>query len=486
MFDLPVLNASETSLESHLLSPTLHDNVLQSSPKPHSSPNARKLYVETYGCQMNVSDSEIVKSVMNQSGYAMTDKPDDADVILLNTCAIRENAERKIHERLMHLKFYKKRRRNLVVGVLGCMAERMRDELMETKQIVDVVVGPDEYRKLPEIVARAEAGEKGIAVKLSRVETYDDIEPLRTEGVSAWISIMRGCDKFCTFCVVPFTRGRERSRGLPLIVTEAQQLWDAGFKEITLLGQNVNSYRDEGAGTDFADLLKATARAVPQMRIRYSTSHPYDMSDKLIATMAEYDNICKYIHLPVQSGSDRVLEAMNRHYTVAHYKERLRTIRDFMPHCALSTDIIVGFPTETADEHRMTADLMAEVRFDGAFMFLYSPREGTKAWKMEDDVPHDEKVRRLNEIIAQQQDISNEINQRAIGTTERVLVEGPSRRNPETAWFGRTDTNKIVVFPHVTNQEASVAAGYVIGDTINIRITKASPAMLTGVVETIS
>ncbi|MFY7997757.1 MAG: tRNA (N6-isopentenyl adenosine(37)-C2)-methylthiotransferase MiaB [Candidatus Kapaibacteriota bacterium] len=486
MFDLPVLNASETSLESGLLSAILHDNVLQSSTKSHSSPNARKLYVETYGCQMNVSDSEIVKSVMNQSGYAMTDKPDDADVILLNTCAIRENAERKIHERLMHLKFYKKRRRNLVVGVLGCMAERMRDELMETKQIVDVVVGPDEYRKLPEIVARAEAGEKGIAVKLSRVETYDDIEPLRTEGVSAWTSIMRGCDKFCTFCVVPFTRGRERSRGLPLIVAEAQQLWDAGFKEITLLGQNVNSYRDEATETDFADLLKATARAVPQMRIRYSTSHPYDMSDKLIATMAEYDNICKYIHLPVQSGSDRVLEAMNRHYTVAHYKERLRTIRDFMPHCALSTDIIVGFPTETADEHRMTADLMAEIRFDGAFMFLYSPREGTKAWKMEDDVPHDEKVRRLNEIIAQQQDISNEINQRALGTTERVLVEGPSRRNPETAWFGRTDTNKIVVFPHVTNQEASFTAGYVIGDTINIRITKASPAMLTGVVETIS
>ena len=252
------------------------------------------------------------------------------------------------------------------------------------------------------------------------------------------------------------------------------------------MGQNVNSYRDEATDTDFADLLKATARAVPQMRIRYSTSHPYDMSDKLIATMAEYDNICKYIHLPVQSGSDRVLEAMNRHYTVAHYKERLRTIRDFMPHCALSTDIIVGFPTETADEHRMTADLMVEVRFDGAFMFLYSPREGTKAWKMEDDVPHDEKVRRLNEIIAQQQDISNEINQRSLGTTERVLIEGPSRRNPETAWFGRTDTNKIVVFPHVTNQEASVAAGYVIGDTINIRITKASPAMLTGVVETIS
>ncbi len=449
--------------------------------KTHSaSTTAPKLYVETYGCQMNISDSEIVKGVMNQSGYAMTDKPDDADVIFVNTCAIRDNAEKKVHERLMHLKYFKKRRKDLVVGVLGCMAERMRDELMETKQIVDLVVGPDEYRRLPELVELASGGTKGIAVKLSRVETYDDIEPLRTEGISAWISIMRGCDKFCTFCVVPFTRGRERSRAAHLIVDEAKRLQDAGFKEISLLGQNVNSYRDETENIDFADLLRQTARAVPNMRIRYSTSHPYDMTDKLIATMAEYDNICKYVHLPVQSGSDRVLQAMNRHYTVAHYKERLRKIREFMPKCALSTDIIVGFPTETEEESRMTFDLMAEIRYDGAYMFLYSPRERTKAWKMEDDVPYDEKVRRLNEIIEQQQRIAGEINRMEIGTVQHVLVEGPSRRNPDTEWQGRTDANKIVVFPHLTDKNASVHAGYMVGDMINVYVERASSAVLYG------
>ena len=482
MFDLPVLNAPAT------LTPSLHDNVPGSTVRPalrgalRDNQHAPKLYVETYGCQMNVSDSEIVKGVMQSNGYAMTDKPDDADVILLNTCAIRENAERKIHERLMHLKFYKKRRRNLVVGVLGCMAERMRDELMETKQIVDLVVGPDEYRTLPTLVQRAMAGEKGIAVKLSRVETYDDIEPLRTEGVSAWISIMRGCDKFCTFCVVPFTRGRERSRGSALVVDEAKRLWDAGFKEITLLGQNVNSYVDEASNADFADLLRATARAVPKMRIRFSTSHPYDMSDKLIATMAEYDNICKYLHLPVQSGSDRVLEAMNRNYSVAHYKERLAKVREYMPSIALSTDIISGFPTETEAEHQMTMELMKEIRYDGAYMFLYSPRERTKAWKMEDDVPHEVKVRRLNEIIEQQQRITTEINQQAIGTVVEVLVEGESRRNPKTEWQGRSDTNKIVIFPHLTDETQSFRVGYVVGDMVKVKIERASSSILFGII----
>jgi tRNA-2-methylthio-N6-dimethylallyladenosine synthase len=490
MFDLPVLDAQPREAHAHsegqsriaadLLTPSLHDNVLASAAESGIQQHSPKLYVETYGCQMNVSDSEIVKGVMHQSGYAMTDKPDDADVIFVNTCAIRDNAEKKIHERLMHLKYFKKRRKDLVVGVLGCMAERMREELMETKQIVDLVVGPDEYRKLPELVHRANGGTKGIAVKLSRVETYDDIEPLRTEGISAWVSIMRGCDKFCTFCVVPFTRGRERSRAAHLIVDEAKRLRDAGFKEITLLGQNVNSYNDETSDLDFADLLRDTARAVPTMRIRYTTSHPYDMSDKLIATMAEYDNICKYIHLPVQSGSDRVLQAMNRHYSVEHYKERIRKIREFMPKCALSTDIIVGFPTETVEEHRMTFDLMAEVRYDGAYMFLYSPRERTKAWKMEDDVPYNEKVRRLNEIIEQQQRIAGEINQEEIGTVQEVLVEGPSRRNPDTEWQGRTDTNKIVIFPHLTDKSQSVHAGYMVGDMVKVKVERASAAMFFG------
>jgi tRNA-2-methylthio-N6-dimethylallyladenosine synthase len=468
MFDLPVLNSS-TPESSHY---PLSDVATQ--------PNAaRKLYVETYGCLMNTNDSEIVKGIMHTSGYAMTDKPDDADVILLNTCAIRDNAEKKIHERLKHLKFYKRRRGDLVVGILGCMAERMREELVVQKNIVDLVIGPDEYRALPALVEKAFGGEKGIAVKLSRVETYDDIEPLRTEGISAWISIMRGCDKFCTFCVVPFTRGRERSRAAHLIVDESKRLWDAGFREITLLGQNVNSYMDEVAHTDFADLLRATALAVPEMRIRYTTSHPYDMSDKLIETMAEFDNICKYIHLPVQSGSDRVLEAMNRNYTVEHYKERLRKIKELMPGCALTTDIIVGFPTESEEEHRMTLELMHEIRYDGAFMFKYSPRERTKAWKMEDDVPEEVKTRRLNEIIEQQQRIATEINQTLVGTVEKVLVEGEGRRDA-TKWKGRTDTNKFVMFPHLTDEANGQTAGYVVGDMVNVRITKATSMTLVG------
>jgi tRNA-2-methylthio-N6-dimethylallyladenosine synthase len=499
MFDLPVLDLHPTADSTpDSLAPALHDNARSFTPNapanaPASAPantHARKVYVETYGCQMNVSDSEIVLSVMNANGYAITNTPDDADVIFLNTCAIRDNAERKIHERLMHLKFYKKKKRDeLVIGVLGCMAERMREQLVEEKQIVDLVVGPDEYRSLPQLVDRAYTGEKGIAVKLSRVETYDDIPPLRTEGISAWVSVSRGCDKFCTFCVVPFTRGRERSRSFQHIVDEAKRLWDEGFKEVTLLGQNVNSYLDESVGADFSDLLAATARAVPQMRLRYTTSHPYDMSDKLIETMAAHDNICKYIHLPVQSGSDRVLQAMNRHYTVAHYIERMEKIKALMPHCALSTDIIVGFPTETEDEHQMTLDLLSRVRYDGAYMFKYSPRERTKAWKMTDDVPEDVKSRRLNDIITLQQRIASEINQTAIGTTERTLVEGPSRRDP-AQWQGRTDGNKIVVFPHLVpdllpdrvHADSAAVPGYIVGDTINVRIHRATSATLSGVV----
>lgn len=438
----------------------------------------RKLYVETYGCQMNVNDSEIVQGVMHKHGYEMTEKPDDADVILLNTCAIRDNAERKIHERLTHLKYYKKRNKDLVVGLLGCMAERLRGDLLGEKNLVDLVVGPDEYRRVPELVENALAGDQGIAVKLSRVETYDDIIPLRTEGIAAWVSIMRGCDKFCTFCVVPFTRGRERSRALDSVVDEVKQLWDNGFKEVTLLGQNVNSYNDEENGYDFADLLAACTKAVPAMRIRYTTSHPYDMSDKLIETMAAYDNICKYIHLPVQSGSDRILKLMNRHYSVEHYLERIAKIREYMPHCALSTDIIVGFCTETDEDHARTMDLMKQVRYDGAYMFNYSPRENTKAWRMGDDVPLDIKTARLNEIIALQNKISDEINKSEIGKTFSVLVEGPSKRNPQE-WQGRTDTNKVVIFPHDLDEQQQ--SDYVIGDCINVTVQRSSSATLFGV-----
>jgi len=434
----------------------------------------RALYVETYGCQMNLNDTEIVQAIMAGQGYRLTTSIEDADVVLLNTCAIRDNAERKIHERLKHLRYWRKRKPQMVVGVLGCMAERLRSSLLGEQGLVDIVVGPDEYRRLPELVERAFEGELGIAVKLSRVETYDDITPIRTQGISAWISIMRGCDKFCTFCVVPFTRGRERSRPLASIVREAENLWEQGFREVTLLGQNVNSYRDPGGAGDFADLLAAVATAVPHMRIRYTTSHPYDMSDRLIETMATYANICPYIHLPVQSGSNRILQLMNRHYTVEQYLGRIEKIRATIPGCALSTDIIVGFCTETDEDHQQTLELLRTVRYDGAYMFKYSPRENTKAWKMGDDVPDHVKSQRLDEIIQLQNRISWEINQTEIGRTVEVLVEGPSKRD-STQWQGRTDTNKVVVFPHI-----GATAGYIVGDVVKVRIERATSATLLG------
>ena len=457
MLELPILQEKKSESALHSMQDLSHQP---------------KLYVETYGCQMNVNDTEIVQGVMNDRGYAMTDKPELADVILLNTCAIRDNAEKKIHERLNHLKYYKKRKKELVVGILGCMAERLRETLLE-KELVDLVVGPDEYRSVPELISKAYSGERGIAVKLSRVETYDDILPFRTEGISAWVSIMRGCDKFCTYCVVPFTRGRERSRAFASIVDEAKSLFDQGFKEITLLGQNVNSYRDEQSGHNFAELLDACAKAVPEMRIRYTTSHPQDMSDQLIETMAMHANICKYIHLPVQSGSNRILSLMNRTHPVEHYYERIEMIKKLMPDCALSTDIITGFPTETEEDHEATMELMRKVRYDGAYMFKYSPRERTKAWKMGDDIPDEVKVRRLNEIINQQNVIAREINQTLIGKTEHILVEGPSKKNP-MEWQGRTDSNKVAIFPQ--NEHAP----YVIGDIIPVIIEKASSATLFG------
>ncbi|RPI68893.1 MAG: tRNA (N6-isopentenyl adenosine(37)-C2)-methylthiotransferase MiaB [Ignavibacteriae bacterium] len=431
-----------------------------------------KVYVETYGCQMNISDSEIVLGVLHKSGYDQADRVEDADVVLLNTCAIRENAENKINERLNILGYHKRKRGHMVVGVLGCMAERLRHDLLE-KNIVDLVVGPDEYRRVPELVSAALGGDKGIAVKLSRVETYDDIEPLRTEGISAWVSIMRGCDKFCTFCVVPFTRGRERSRDLPLITDELKRLWDTGFREVTLLGQNVNSYIDENRNADFADLLIASAKAVPEMRIRYTTSHPQDMTDKVIEAMAEYDNICKYIHLPFQSGSDRILQLMNRTYTIEHYLGRIRKIKELMPNCALSTDIIAGFCTETEEDHQATIDLLNTVRYEGAYMFAYSPRENTKAWKMGDDVPEEVKIRRLTEIIDLQNEIARQLNEAEVGNTHKVMVEGPSKRNP-LEWKGRTDTNKTVIFPHEDQRS------YIVGDVVNVKVDRTSSATLFG------
>lgn len=434
----------------------------------------KKIYIETYGCQMNLADSEIVLGIMKKHGYVPTDNISEADVILVNTCSVRKHAEQRVIGRLNSFLRYKRRKPNLVVGVLGCMAKRLKDRLIEKENLVDVVIGPDEYRKLPSLVENAFTGYKGIAVKLSKVETYDDIIPLRTSGVSAWIAVMRGCDKFCSFCVVPFTRGRERSRPLKSIVREVETLSGQGYREVTLLGQNVNSYRD--GNYDFADLLSAVAQVDRNMRIRFATSHPQDISDKLIKTIAEHPNICNYIHLPVQSGSDRILRLMNRSYDRKHYLDLVVKIRETIPGVSLSTDIIAGFPTETEEDHKMTLSLLEEVRFDGAFMFKYSPREGTKAYEMGDDVPEDVKLRRLNEIIKLQQRISHEINQSIVGSEVEVLVEGENKRSSEQ-WMGRTDTNKIVIFPKID--------GVKIGDYVMVKIDRATSATLFGKVSRI-
>jgi tRNA-2-methylthio-N6-dimethylallyladenosine synthase len=420
---------------------------------------------------MNAADSEIVLSIMNDNQYGITRSPEGADVILVNTCSVRDNAEQRVRQRLQTLKKYKRENPGVLIGVLGCMAERLRSELIEKGNVVDLVVGPDEYRKIPALVENAVHGQKGIAVQLSRVENYDDIQPLRTEGISAWLSVMRGCDKFCSFCVVPFTRGRERSRTLPGIVAEVERLSALGFKEVTLLGQNVNSYID---GThNFADVLTAVARVNPALRVRFTTSHPQDMSDRLIRAMADHENVCNYIHLPVQSGSDRILEEMNRTYTSAHYLELVRKIREAIPDVSLSTDIIAGFPTETECDHQNTLALMNEIRYDGAFMFKYSPREHTKAWEMQDDVLDDIKIARLNEIIDLQQTISLERNQLLVGRQVEVLIERDSAKSNHE-WMGRTTTNKTVVFPK--SQEA-------VGDIVRVTVNRCNSATLFGTID---
>lgn len=427
------------------------------------------VYIETYGCQMNVADTELVMGILKNKGYELTEELNNANVILLNTCSVRDNAEQRIYGRLGNLKRYKDKNPEMVIGILGCMAERLRKDLVESKKVVDLVVGPDEYRRLPEFIDTAFSGEKGIGVKLSRTETYDDIIPYREDGLSAWISVMRGCDKFCTFCVVPFTRGRERSRNLESVVEEIGQLSRRGFREVTLLGQNVNSYNDEGR--DFADLLAAAASVDRSIRVRFTTSHPQDLSDKLLYTIAEHPNLCNYIHLPVQSGSDRILKEMNRTYTVDHYLKLIEKARKIIPGVSFSTDIISGFPTETYEDHLGTLDVMEKVRYDGAYMFKYSPREGTKAFKMNDDVPEETKAKRLNEIIDLQQRISYEINQSLVGTEEVVLVEGTSKKSDQFL-AGRTDTNKVVIFP--LNDEIKK------GDYVKVKINRATSATLFG------
>lgn len=432
----------------------------------------RKLYIETYGCQMNFSDSQIVGSIMTDNNFETTDKIAEADLIFVNTCSIRDHAEQRVRARLQEFKRYKKLKPGLIIGVLGCMAERLKSQLIDEEKMVDVIVGPDAYRDLPRLLSIAETGQKAINVILSADETYADINPVRLDstGISAFISIMRGCENFCSYCVVPFTRGRERSRNPETIVNEAKDLFNNGYREVTLLGQNVNSYQSD-KGTGFAELMAGIAEIDPALRVRFATSHPKDLSDDLLKTMAAFPNICRSIHLPVQSGSDKILKLMNRKYDRQWYMGRIEAIRSILPECALSTDIIAGFCTETEDDHQQTLELMKWVGYDYAFMFKYSERPGTVAEKRyKDDVPEEIKSRRLKEIIDLQQELSFRSNQADIGKTFKVLVENFSKKSQKEL-SGRNSQNKVVIFPK---------HDYKPGDYVDVRIASCTTATLKG------
>lgn len=437
----------------------------------------KKLFLESYGCQMNFSDSEIVASILIEKGYSITKNIEESDVILINTCAIRENAEQKIRKRLKDFNLLKKKKPELIVGIMGCMAERLKSQLLEEEKLVDIVVGPDAYRDLPNLIEKTENGMKAINVLLSREETYADITPVRLDsnGITAFISIMRGCDNMCSFCVVPFTRGRERSRDPYTIVNEAKDLFDKGFREVTLLGQNVDSYKwknkDESEKVNFANLLEMVALIHPDLRIRFSTSHPKDMTDEVLQIMAKYDNICKYIHLPVQSGNNEILQKMNRGYTREWYLDRIAAIRRIIPDCAISTDIITGFCSETEEQHQDTISLMNEVKYDFAYMFKYSERPKTLAQrKYVDDVPEEVKTKRLNEIIALQVQHSLENNKKAVGKVYKVLIEGFSKKSKDH-FYGRNSQNAVVVFPKENFKP---------GEYVNVLIKDCTSATLIG------
>ena len=435
----------------------------------------KKLYIETYGCQMNVADSEVVAAVMRMADYETCDSLDEADAVFLNTCSVRDNAEQKIIHRLEALHALRKKGRRLIIGVLGCMAERVKEGLLHDHHC-DLVAGPDAYLTLPDLVAQAELGHKAINTELSLTETYRDIVPERVCGshLSGFVSIMRGCNNFCHYCIVPYTRGRERSRDLQSILAEVRDLQSRGYKEVTLLGQNVNSYRFEAADgtlTDFPTLLRTVARTAPGMRVRFTTSHPKDMSDETLRVIAEEPNVCRHIHLPVQSGSNRVLKAMNRKYTREWYLDRVAAIRRIIPDCGLSTDIFAGYCGETEEDHQLSLSLMRECAYDSAFMFKYSERPGTYASKnLPDDVPEETKIRRLNELIALQNELSLTANQRCIGLEYDILIEGVSKRSREQL-FGRTEQNKVVIFDRADHR---------VGETIRVRITEATSATLKG------
>lgn len=451
--------------------------------------NQRKLFIESYGCQMNFSDSEIVASILQEQGFNTTQNLEDADLVLVNTCSIRDKAEQTVRKRLEKYNAVKKINPTMKVGVLGCMAERLKSKFLEEEKIVDLVVGPDAYKDLPNLIAEVDEGRDAVNVILSKEETYGDIAPVRlnSNGVTAFVSITRGCDNMCTFCVVPFTRGRERSRDPQSIIEEINDLWNKGFKEVTLLGQNVDSYLWYGGGlkkdfekatemqkatsVNFANLLDLCAKAQPKMRFRFSTSNPQDMTMDVIETMAKYNNICKYIHLPVQSGSNRILKEMNRQHTREEYFEMIDNIKRIIPDCAISQDMIAGFPTETEEDHQDTLSLMEYVKYDFGFMFAYSERPGTMAGrKMEDDIPEDVKKRRLNEIIQLQQKHGLERTQEHVGRTEEVLIEKSSKRS-DAHWAGRNSQNTMVVFPK---------EHYKVGDFVNVKITDCTSATLMG------
>jgi len=446
--------------------------------------DSKKVYLESYGCQMNFSDSEIVASILSREGYSTISNPEEANLVLLNTCSIRDKAEQTVRNRLQQFNQHKKSNSEMVIGVLGCMAERLKSKLLEEEKLVDIVAGPDAYRDLPGLINEVQDGRKAVNVLLSREETYADISPVRLDknGVTAFISIMRGCDNMCSFCVVPFTRGRERSRDPRSIVKEAKSLFDQGYREVTLLGQNVDSYKwnitkkgevknPEDETVNFAQLLEKVAQVDPKLRVRFSTSHPKDMTDDVLHTMASYENICKYIHLPVQSGNSEVLKSMNRGYSREWYLDRISAIRRIMPSCAISTDVIAGFCGETKEQHDETISLMKEVKYDFAYMFKYSERPRTLAErKLEDDVPEEEKNRRLQEIIDLQMSHSHEANKRAVGKTYEVLIEKESKKSSDH-WSGRNSQNAMVVFPKGDEKP---------GDYVQVKISDCTSATLLG------
>jgi len=475
MFDLMTDKVQDESRQGEAFAPFAQD------------PNQyrKRFYIESYGCQMNFADSEVVASILHGAGYGATRNVEEADLIFINTCSIREKAEQTVRKRLTEFRKLKDLRKGMLVGVLGCMAERLKSKFLEEEKLVDIVVGPDAYRALPGLVEEAETGQKAVNVLLSREETYSDIAPVRLDsnGVTAFVSIMRGCNNMCSFCVVPFTRGRERSRDAVSILEECRDLFERGFRDITLLGQNVDSYHyvaadskiqnGAQAAVSFAELMERVAQISPLLRVRFSTSHPKDITDDVLHVMARYENICNYIHLPLQSGSSRILQLMNRTYTREWYKARIDRIRELIPDCGISSDLIAGFCTETEEDHQQTLEVMEHAKYDLSYMFIYSERPGTlAARRYQDDVPDDTKKRRLTEIVNLQNRLSLQSNQKDIGKEFKVLIEGDSKRSDQD-WMGRTSQNKVVVFP---KQGVTAAKG----EYVNVKITDCTQATLLG------